>query len=211
MNNLEGSSCLSLIGAAELDAALRRVLMEKQAKKLKAKPPRRYPCPLCNKVFSKAYNRKAHYRKHSGERPFKCQHPGCGKDFSWRSSLKSHELSHKGSVRSAECFEENYEEKVDTESVHTSEDSRDEDVPQLEEAVLLAQSANDGKGVSSKLLDMELDIPLLDVSTPVDPESFSQFLALQKPSSSVPPMSAAFRWATSPQVFPLSSPSVSAW
>ena len=34
------------------------------------------------------------YRTHTGEKPYKCQHPGCGKAFTQLSNLQSHSRSH---------------------------------------------------------------------------------------------------------------------
>lgn len=50
------------------------------------------PHPGCARVFSKRYNQQAHMRLHDGTRPFSC--PRCGKDFMWKSSLKSHAKMH---------------------------------------------------------------------------------------------------------------------
>mmetsp|Transcript_33852 Transcript_33852/g.83012 ORF Transcript_33852/g.83012 Transcript_33852/m.83012 type:complete len:200 (+) Transcript_33852:381-980(+) len=70
------------------------VLFVALVKQLQERAPRRYKCDECDKTFSKKYNLRAHYRLHSGETPFKCNHPGCDKSFKWKSSLKSHLSAH---------------------------------------------------------------------------------------------------------------------
>mmetsp|Transcript_4454 Transcript_4454/g.13508 ORF Transcript_4454/g.13508 Transcript_4454/m.13508 type:complete len:153 (+) Transcript_4454:275-733(+) len=53
-----------------------------------------FMCPEngCKRRFNKRWNLSVHMRLHTGELPYKCR--GCGKDFRWRSSLKSHETTH---------------------------------------------------------------------------------------------------------------------
>ncbi|TGZ62927.1 hypothetical protein CRM22_007180 [Opisthorchis felineus] len=45
-------------------------------------------CDLCDKTFNCSSALRIHYRKHSGERPFKCSH--CGAAFSQNGTLKRH-------------------------------------------------------------------------------------------------------------------------
>ncbi|KAF7503832.1 hypothetical protein GJ744_003222 [Endocarpon pusillum] len=51
----------------------------------------RYICGTCNKAFSRPSSLKIHTYSHTGEKPWKCQVPGCGKTFSVRSNMKRHE------------------------------------------------------------------------------------------------------------------------
>ncbi|KAE9975847.1 hypothetical protein EG328_002957 [Venturia inaequalis] len=51
----------------------------------------RYICQTCNKAFSRPSSLRIHSHSHTGEKPFKCSHTGCGKAFSVRSNMKRHE------------------------------------------------------------------------------------------------------------------------
>ena len=51
----------------------------------------RYICQTCNKAFSRPSSLRIHSHSHTGEKPFKCHHNGCGKAFSVRSNMKRHE------------------------------------------------------------------------------------------------------------------------
>jgi len=51
----------------------------------------RYICQTCNKAFSRPSSLRIHSHSHTGEKPFKCPHHGCGKAFSVRSNMKRHE------------------------------------------------------------------------------------------------------------------------
>ena len=51
----------------------------------------RYICPTCSKAFSRPSSLRIHSHSHTGEKPFKCAHQGCGKAFSVRSNMKRHE------------------------------------------------------------------------------------------------------------------------
>ncbi|EGX93475.1 hypothetical protein CCM_04849 [Cordyceps militaris CM01] len=51
----------------------------------------KYLCPTCSKAFSRPSSLRIHSHSHTGEKPYKCAHPGCGKAFSVRSNMKRHE------------------------------------------------------------------------------------------------------------------------
>ncbi|OAA40055.1 C2H2 conidiation transcription factor FlbC [Metarhizium rileyi] len=51
----------------------------------------RYICPTCSKAFSRPSSLRIHSHSHTGEKPFRCPHTGCGKAFSVRSNMKRHE------------------------------------------------------------------------------------------------------------------------
>lgn len=51
----------------------------------------RYVCQTCSKAFSRPSSLRIHSHSHTGEKPFRCPHAGCGKAFSVRSNMKRHE------------------------------------------------------------------------------------------------------------------------
>lgn len=51
-------------------------------------------CELCPANFSHRHKLKTHYRKHTGECPYKCTEPGCRKEYPWHSSMQQHALTH---------------------------------------------------------------------------------------------------------------------
>jgi uncharacterized Zn-finger protein len=51
----------------------------------------RYICQTCSKAFSRPSSLRIHSHSHTGEKPFRCPHHGCGKAFSVRSNMKRHE------------------------------------------------------------------------------------------------------------------------
>ncbi|KAI8085431.1 hypothetical protein BDF21DRAFT_307881, partial [Thamnidium elegans] len=50
----------------------------------------RYVCPYCYKKFSRPSSLRIHTYSHTGEKPFVCTEPGCGRHFSVQSNMRRH-------------------------------------------------------------------------------------------------------------------------
>ncbi len=46
--------------------------------------------PGCTSTFSDPYGQRRHMRSHTGEKPYPCRVPGCGKAFGHKQSLDYH-------------------------------------------------------------------------------------------------------------------------
>lgn len=55
----------------------------------------RYVCPYCNKKFSRPSSLRIHTYSHTGEKPFVCTEPGCGRHFSVQSNMRRHLRVHR--------------------------------------------------------------------------------------------------------------------
>ena len=53
-----------------------------------------WPCPVCNKAFTRKGYLSIHLRIHSGDRPFSCKQ--CGKSFISKRDVIHHERTHTG-------------------------------------------------------------------------------------------------------------------
>lgn len=64
------------------------------ATRLPAHAEKRHRCGVCGKRFARPSSLKTHSYCHSGEKPFICDHPGCGRQFSVVSNLRRHRKVH---------------------------------------------------------------------------------------------------------------------
>eukprot|EP00829_Urostomides_striatus_P002862 TRINITY_DN1321_c0_g1_i1.p1 TRINITY_DN1321_c0_g1~~TRINITY_DN1321_c0_g1_i1.p1 ORF type:complete len:191 (-),score=50.39 TRINITY_DN1321_c0_g1_i1:35-571(-) len=55
---------------------------------------RKHKCPHCNKGFALAQYLREHIHTHTGEKPFACTFPGCGKRFRQAGKLSMHKKDH---------------------------------------------------------------------------------------------------------------------
>uniref|UniRef100_A0A7M4FIM2 Zic family member 2 n=1 Tax=Crocodylus porosus TaxID=8502 RepID=A0A7M4FIM2_CROPO len=60
-------------------------------------------CPREGKPFKAKYKLVNHIRVHTGEKPFPCPFPGCGKVFARSENLKIHKRTHTGNAEQAGC------------------------------------------------------------------------------------------------------------
>lgn len=55
-------------------------------------------CPFCKRAFPREKSLQAHQRIHTGERPYRCNHPGCHKSFVQSGQLRTHQRLHTGRI-----------------------------------------------------------------------------------------------------------------
>lgn len=56
-------------------------------------PNSKLRCDVCNQLYSRKDNLRAHQRVHNGEKPYKCN--DCGASFRWLGALRTHQATHK--------------------------------------------------------------------------------------------------------------------
>ncbi|WVQ81188.1 hypothetical protein IAT38_003310 [Cryptococcus sp. DSM 104549] len=58
--------------------------------KAEKKPARKHSCVVCDKRFGRPSALTTHMNSHTGQRPYICHWPGCGRDFSVHSNCRRH-------------------------------------------------------------------------------------------------------------------------
>lgn len=61
---------------------------------------KKHKCKICEKRFTRPSSLQTHMFSHTGEKPFACDHDGCGRHFSVVSNLRRHRKVHKDSSSS---------------------------------------------------------------------------------------------------------------
>jgi uncharacterized Zn-finger protein len=70
----------------------------------------KYICPYCQKKFSRPSSLRIHTYSHTGEKPFACTEPGCGRHFSVQSNMRRHLRVHRLGGRSVQGILEHEEQ-----------------------------------------------------------------------------------------------------
>eukprot|EP00826_Nyctotherus_ovalis_P061582 TRINITY_DN8779_c0_g3_i1.p1 TRINITY_DN8779_c0_g3~~TRINITY_DN8779_c0_g3_i1.p1 ORF type:complete len:167 (+),score=14.61 TRINITY_DN8779_c0_g3_i1:268-768(+) len=60
---------------------------------------RQHCCKYCHKFFALAQYLREHIHTHTGERPYVCKHPGCGKSFRQSGKFSLHKKSHENAAK----------------------------------------------------------------------------------------------------------------
>ena len=80
--------------------------------KVSSSTQKKHKCKVCDKRFTRPSSLQTHMYSHTGEKPFACEVPGCGRNFSVVSNLRRHRKVHKGD-RGAEDHEGDSEHTAD--------------------------------------------------------------------------------------------------
>jgi uncharacterized Zn-finger protein len=63
--------------------------------KMSPNQQKKHKCKICDKRFTRPSSLQTHMYSHTGEKPFACDHEGCGRHFSVVSNLRRHKKVHK--------------------------------------------------------------------------------------------------------------------
>lgn len=71
-------------------------MMGQFSSKMTGNTQKKHKCKVCDKRFTRPSSLQTHMYSHTGEKPFACDHEGCGRHFSVVSNLRRHKKVHKG-------------------------------------------------------------------------------------------------------------------
>ncbi|OCH93292.1 hypothetical protein OBBRIDRAFT_703254, partial [Obba rivulosa] len=55
---------------------------------------KKHACPWCSKRFDRPSSLAIHINTHTGEKPYACAFPGCGRKFNVNSNMRRHYRNH---------------------------------------------------------------------------------------------------------------------
>lgn len=70
---------------------------------VKSSEDKKHSCEHCGKIYGKLSKLQEHVRSHTGERPFVCDAPGCGKTYIRKEHLVVHRVTHADNPRPFGC------------------------------------------------------------------------------------------------------------
>jgi uncharacterized Zn-finger protein len=77
-------------------AAVPNQMMTTFSSKITSSTQKKHKCKVCDKRFTRPSSLQTHTYSHTGEKPFACEHGGCGRRFSVVSNLRRHKKVHQG-------------------------------------------------------------------------------------------------------------------